>query len=1349
MTQSTNDEIYEEALRSLGSQGSSYEKSYGLYDKHLAEAQEAYRRMADEARVNKALLERAARSSDKAAGITMRSGQRTIGQRNENNLQNTLGSIERQHEDYRENVEHALSKLAIQEAAEDRSYAARKAADEGANRLSQQRFDADFGLQQNWQDLHKKQSDFNKAYQLYLKRLFGPKQFKEMTGIKVKKLPSPQKPRNIFADLKKTINEQGLLLNGKTPEQSTAEDWVDYLKNNEAQLVKKYGEDQFKTALGYYHMKDFDSALGGYSPHLKTLEEMIDTLGTKKEPDIFEFYKSFESPYIKALGEMSFANDVLSDVNFAYSFSWLQENYPEIAGKYKYADSAQDEVLRAMDIIPGFVPEDLAKELKDYQIPEKWDSASVGELLDTYAKRRNIAGEKKNGIFIMNKINRAAEQLGADMSDPFYLMGGIKHVTEIIESLSKNPDSAKEKDIKYVQAVINQLNNLPEIIQNNIDNQRRDQILYLIDTVNSDGIQTAFDRVNEAKGFEIASEYGKDILADTAVLIGQTGNYIHGMASNKELSKQAQIDAGNRFGTLEIRVNPKTNTREWATTFNTATGMLIIEPYLCSGVWRTDPQLHGFNDNISYLMMQQSMGLALDAEKVADLERGGMGAIVETIKSKPAGCYFEATENAVKEFLGDMLKYAEKDRKWKIKLGKAEAVDKDIRENGDFEAVVAAMPDVVGNWNPYFKPSSRGLFRPSADDLFGAVKTGYMVNHLQTEADEGIFFELEQGLKDGIITQEQFDGFIKQIEGNIAVTEDLREAWSGYGFITKDNLDTFTYLYKKGRETGDFTGFYEYFNIFETELTEAQWQAYYGRMKEITEEPGPLGEILSFVSSMGGTAASPIAYLETLSAAIVGEDVDTSSPAQLLTHGSTQFGELAVSTIEDPFLKKMARTVVYLAPRLPWFFVGAGPAFMGLSSAGIDAVQQNRMGATPWESAAHSTFTGAIDYFSSKALLNGFSRIMAGTSIPASFGAKILAYGVRAFKFGVVGGTVAAQNVFAKNLTDMLTVGDRSRYAQLANLFKSEGMTKDEAMTAAAVESFFAQPAKAFIESGGRSAAFSLFGSVLGEIKAGLGGAGTSGLPVVQGGSSPGGPNLPAIIPNGGVPAYTPDSVANAVKAVMALPPAALPAAEYNGIMNAYYAYGLNPADANAQIVIDLAGQSLEKAGSLKPEGSREEPDIDSKTGMGDNKSGNARDSIDGIEIIDGKVGGKIPADEFKAFRKLSIKNPDADTMTLGKHTAGQDSYTKMAGGSTYFDMGDKWNIIKKKYGLNNNEMFYYFNRPALDDAISGNKIIRFSHNPIDYSGSFLADEWEYIKDKLNLTDANLEFEGGFWYVRL
>ncbi|WP_088838922.1 T7SS effector LXG polymorphic toxin [Listeria sp. ILCC792] len=142
-------------------------------------------------------------------------------------------------------------------------------------------------------------------------------------------------------------------------------------------------------------------------------------------------------------------------------------------------------------------------------------------------------------------------------------------------------------------------------------------------------------------------------------------------------------------------------------------------------------------------------------------------------------------------------------------------------------------------------------------------------------------------------------------------------------------------------------------------------------------------------------------------------------------------------------------------------------------------------------------------------------------------------------------------------------------------------------------------------------------------------------------------------------------------------------------------------------------------------------------------------------------VGGKIPINEHAKIAKASLHNVKTDSMTLGKYTptiengvanwgkAGPDSYIAKAGNdSMYFDLGQKWGVVQKKYTLSDIEMFEYFNVPALEKAIVSNKSIKFSHNPLDYDKGFIVDEWEYIKDRLKVTDKNLIFKDGYWYVQ-
>ena len=127
----------------------------------------------------------------------------------------------------------------------------------------------------------------------------------------------------------------------------------------------------------------------------------------------------------------------------------------------------------------------------------------------------------------------------------------------------------------------------------------------------------------------------------------------------------------------------------------------------------------------------------------------------------------------------------------------------------------------------------------------------------------------------------------------------------------------------------------------------------------------------------------------------------------------------------------------------------------------------------------------------------------------------------------------------------------------------------------------------------------------------------------------------------------------------------------------------------------------------------------------------------------------------YEKIRELSVKNPDADSMTLGKYVPGEDgkpaptAYTEMAKktGDTYFDLGMQWGEIEEAYTLTDTDMFDLFNTSALDKAVQEGKTIRFTHNPElrEYRRSALADEWRYLKSKHGYK--KLEPEGDYWYA--
>ena len=121
----------------------------------------------------------------------------------------------------------------------------------------------------------------------------------------------------------------------------------------------------------------------------------------------------------------------------------------------------------------------------------------------------------------------------------------------------------------------------------------------------------------------------------------------------------------------------------------------------------------------------------------------------------------------------------------------------------------------------------------------------------------------------------------------------------------------------------------------------------------------------------------------------------------------------------------------------------------------------------------------------------------------------------------------------------------------------------------------------------------------------------------------------------------------------------------------------------------------------------------------------------------------------------MSVKNPESDSMTLGKYIPGEggtpapEAYTEMAKktGDTYFDLGMQWSEIEEAYTLTDTDMFDLFNTSALDEAVASGKTIRFTHNPRleIYKDSALAHEWEYLQSKHGYT--KLEPGGDYWYA--
>lgn len=107
-----------------------------------------------------------------------------------------------------------------------------------------------------------------------------------------------------------------------------------------------------------------------------------------------------------------------------------------------------------------------------------------------------------------------------------------------------------------------------------------------------------------------------------------------------------------------------------------------------------------------------------------------------------------------------------------------------------------------------------------------------------------------------------------------------------------------------------------------------------------------------------------------------------------------------------------------------------------------------------------------------------------------------------------------------------------------------------------------------------------------------------------------------------------------------------------------------------------------------------------------------------------------IPARRFAATYERSVHNPEAERVMLGKYDGGgPTSYIRQAGDShTYFDMGDEFGRIEKKYRIDDGNMFDLYNARFLDDAMAQGKDFPFSHDPRLYPNSALDSELIYLR---------------------
>ena len=1084
--------MVDEALGRLGERGSRRNEAAGKAYERLREQTEAgYRELDREAYVNRALSDRATGSAD--GGMT------TLRQRRESNQRNILGKSGQQRTRTLDTLRTAQESDELQRAADEAAQTAALRASQSAAELSELNFGKQLGL--GWEQLEQQRqnSTFWQNYNLLESGWIDRKGFKDETGIEVRNRPkrstkgSAENTASLITEARRQANEskraafmekrlednagwsesvKSGIPESVSPELSRAAqvdrrlaEWDSYMKAPEivplstADVLQanaedwkaQYGEGSYNAAQAFLMLQDAYADVHGTTLYTN-MNDLNDVLfnGTDYISEFGE--KDYERMFEKALDAAwsTYFDEILPSLiehdqkqqeRLNLSFTYLQENFPKYVRGYTYGNSAIEEIRKKNDELPeSFNIDEVVSKLTLpdwFEIPEKWDATT---LLEAMSLSAYLEWDKHN---TESSVQAALPQDGVIL-DGARIASQHEEYEGIVERAASLPDIYNSPEAASLEAQL-----------------RREGSSWEDLTLGQQAYYGAvkIDNAAKAKGQEVASTVGVSITDEQALQAGGLYNYIMSESGDEETRQQAELEAIATYGATEMQAG------EYKFQYSTVTGFILDTTY----DELDEDTVFRLNEIIATEMMNAHLGNAHNEANLEELRENGLAEIADLIESKEEGCYFEMSEYMVDQMVAEIVSGFADGNAFALKLDTASYTDQQVRQNSDFEEVVASPPIVSTNWNPYFPPGE--------DDLYGAVRAGYIVNQGVTDNWEGLVQKLHEQLERGEITQEEYDYTVASLENSLDGT-DIAGNLSGFSFITQEMYDTFTYLYVEYKRTGDNTALYNYFNIFKQELTEAQWQAYYGQIEGLVEEKGPWGEMLSAFVAAGGKGAAIFAYPETLSAAITGREVDTTSSFQLLARSGDAFSELATSTTDSEFGKWMIQTSIDFVAAAPGFAAGGigGAAYIGLQAAGQDAARQNLMGASAWESAAHSTVIGGVTTFTSAVMLKGFGSVIGGTtlSLPATFGQKVMTYSLNAIASFGLGASTAAVGTAAGNLADMLLKGEHSTYAQLVAQYKGKGMAEDNAKAAAAVELFAKQPIIAGLENGAIAAAMSL-----------------------------------------------------------------------------------------------------------------------------------------------------------------------------------------------------------------------------------------------------------------------------------
>lgn len=277
-----------------------------------------------------------------------------------------------------------------------------------------------------------------------------------------------------------------------------------------------------------------------------------------------------------------------------------------------------------------------------------------------------------------------------------------------------------------------------------------------------------------------------------------------------------------------------------------------------------------------------------------------------------------------------------------------------------------------------------------------------------------------------------------------------------------DKIDNFKDVISQGERNvynywlgkGDDENAKKFLKSITPELNKRRSEKDSGLVKQVTNKSKVAGVALDLATNL----TAPAGLIETGRAKLMGEDVDTNSPAFMAARTARDVEDelFKNSSGLGKFFGQTGLSMAKYATMLPFGQVGA-LTIMSSGAGGNAAFDATNRGASTGEALTIGLTTGITEYLTEKLPMDNLFRLAkSGVSLITKQGVK------QVLKQAGIEGTEEVVSQYVNTLTDMAVMGNRSSYAIMKAELIASGMSEEEASKQAKLEMFVKQPAIAF-----------------------------------------------------------------------------------------------------------------------------------------------------------------------------------------------------------------------------------------------------------------------------------------------